>query len=514
MQERWPDQDKRDLIARYPPPTPTEQDYTRYQTDPTGYATDVLGVTLTPDQAAILTGLVGDRYTLVMASHAVGKTFVAAVAACWWYDCWDSHIVYVTAPTWPQALGLTFKEIKRLRRAHTLPGRVLDSGSIKDPANPEAHFIRALNAETGEGFQGEHSAPILLILEEGPGVPHYIWEAGRGLMTHPDCKTFVIGNPTDEATDFGSAASNPTYATRSISALDHPNIAAELVAAQPPPYPAAVRLIWVYEMLRDECEIVDTLTEDCFSWVALPEIAKALDGTPADTTQRAVYKPNADFQGRVLGMFPTQASSQVIPRAWLALPDPPLVPTGPVEIGCDVARFGDDRSTIFVRRGGCALAGRELRQYDGLAVATACKDLADEWGGDAAQHVPIKIDVTGGLGAGPYDFLKSWGYHAVAVNSSEAATDPAKYVNRRSELWFVTREWARDRTLDLSRLPADLRERLMKELSAPTWKPDEKSRKVVEPKATLKKRIGVSPDLADGFNLSYYAAPTIGVAWL
>ncbi|MGH9761389.1 MAG: hypothetical protein ACREDR_20405, partial [Blastocatellia bacterium] len=119
-----------------------------------------------------------NRYTAVKASHAIGKTFSAGVAANWWYDCWSEHIVYITAPTWSQALGLTFKEIKMFRRGLRLPGVILETGLVRDrnKSREGRHFIRALNAESGEGFQGEHSAPILIILEEAVGVPMYIWE--------------------------------------------------------------------------------------------------------------------------------------------------------------------------------------------------------------------------------------------------------------------------------------------------------------------------------------------------
>jgi hypothetical protein len=141
-----------------------------------------------------------------------------------------------------------------------------------------------------------------------------------------------------------------------------------------------------------------------------------------------------------------------------------------------------------------------------------CKEAADRWGGVAALRVPIKLDTTGGLGAGPYDLLKSWGYNAVSVNSSQKARDFRTYPNVRSELWFTTRAYARDKQLDLSRLPADLRTRLIKELSAPTWKADDKARKVVEDKAAVKKRLGVSPDLADGLNLAFLPRPTLAVA--
>src|SRR5579862_1970217 len=125
----------------------------RYREDPVGYVATYLGIVLTEAQQEMLRSLVTHRRTAAKASHAVGKTYVAALAACWWYDCWPEHIVYITAPTWKQALGLTFKTIARLRRKHQLPGRILETGLIRDedPYRAGAHFIRALNAATGEG---------------------------------------------------------------------------------------------------------------------------------------------------------------------------------------------------------------------------------------------------------------------------------------------------------------------------------------------------------------------------
>src|ERR1043165_8441594 len=334
----------------------------KYQTRPQAYAKDILGVTLTPDQDQMLQSILDNRYTLAQASHAIGKTFTAAVATLWWYGCWDKHIGYITAPTWPQALGLTFKQLKTLRRAKGLPGIILDTGIIRDPDKLKEgeHYIRALNAERGEGFQGEHSAPILVVIEEGVGVPKYIWDAIGGLMTNPDCRVFAIGNPTDEATEFGVASESPLYHTMSISALNHPNIQAEL-KGEKPPFPDAVRLLWLYEMLEKECEVVDAASEDAFEFISLPQIKNALEGRPLNLNERWIYMPTAYFQGRVLGEFPTQADQQVIPRAWLKWqPRLEPQPDDRPELGSDVARFGDDRTTIFVRRGPCLMSGREI----------------------------------------------------------------------------------------------------------------------------------------------------------
>lgn len=493
-----------------------ENPYLKYQTDIIGYAHDVLGVDLTPEQKEILLSVARHRRTAAKASHAIGKTFTAAIAACWWYDCWDEHIVYITAPTWKQCLGLTFKQIKRFRREKKLPGTILESGLVRDPNNDTGHFIQALNAENGEGFQGEHTAPILIIVEEAVGVPGFIFEASDGLMTHPECRQLEIANPTDEATSFGDHCASSVYNVLSISVFDHPNIETEL-RCENPPFPKAVRLQWLMEMLEKDCDRVDALEGDAFEFYSLPVIQAAINGTPiGENSEKWFYLPNAVFQGRALGQFPTQADKQVIPRGWL-LNLPTLEPTGKPEIGCDVARFGDDRTTIFTKQGACALKHYAIvRQMDNIAVAIAIKDVAraiEEDTGYPAKcekvqdGIPIKIDTTGGLGTGPYDILKAEGYNVIGVNSSSTdVNDPEQFVNIRSELYWMTRDNAKLKRLDFSRLPGGVRTVLIKELSTPKWKPGPGARKVVDPKDKIKNDLGFSPDLADGWNLANYKA--------
>jgi hypothetical protein len=80
------------------------------------------------------------------------------------------------------------------------------------------------------------------------------------------------------------------------------------------------------------------------------------------------------------------------------------------------------------------------------------------------------------------------------------------YPNKRSELWFATRERAIAMEMDFSRLTPDIRQRLVKELSLPRYENDSKGRKVVDEKKTIKKNLKYSPDLADGWNLTIYDA--------
>lgn len=497
--------------------------YEKYQDDPHGYARDVLGLTLTDEQSEMLTSILQNRYTLCKASHSIGKTLIASVAASWWFDCWSEHICYITAPTWQQSLGLTFKALKGFRRQFKLPGTILDTGIIKDSDKllEGKHYVRALNAATGEGFQGEHEAPILIIVEEGVDVKPYIWDAISGLMTLKNCRLFVIGNPTDEHGEFGKAAESEFYNVISVSALDHVNIKAEL-QCKPRPFPKAIDLNWVFEKLTEHCERVDEPTEDAFMFDALPQIRNALNGIPANGEQW-FYMPDAYFQGRALGEFPSQADQNVIPKAWLKYQAVQQVqPDDMPEIGCDPARYGDDRTGIFTRRGPLLLKGIELRGKDTVQVASACKEEAleavQEWKGSEwtfktprdeqiklAKKVRIKIDVTGGLGAGPHDTLRRDGYNAVAVNSSKRAKDEEQFKNIRSELWWNMRLRAQSKRLDLSKLRRSIRVKLERELAAPRY--EALDQKVVESKKAMKKRLDYSPDLADAANLSFYDPP-------
>ena len=70
-----------------------------YRNDPVRWAQDVLGVTLWSKQKEILESLVANKKTAVKSCHAVGKSFLAAVAVCWWISTRPNSMVRSTAPT-------------------------------------------------------------------------------------------------------------------------------------------------------------------------------------------------------------------------------------------------------------------------------------------------------------------------------------------------------------------------------------------------------------------------------
>jgi hypothetical protein len=116
--------------------------------------------------------------------------------------------------------------------------------------------------------------------------------------------------------------------------------------------------------------------------------------------------------------------------------------------------------------------------------------------------IVVKLDDDGG-GWGVMSILRTWGLTVVPIGAGTAALEFANYPNRRSELWFSTARLAKVGGLDLHRLPREVRERIKVQCMAPVWTPDNKGRRVVEPKLKTKEKIHRSPDDADAMNLAF-----------
>lgn len=179
--------------------------------------------------------------------------------------------------------------------------------------------------------------------------------------------------------------------------------------------------------------------------------------------------------------------------------------TGPLVIGVDPARGGGDRCGIISREG--RIAGRlvceRLDTSDLMVIVARVVKLIEE-------HKPklVCIDTTG-LGAGVYDRLKELGHVGYgkpckSVNFAQEAAMPARYLNKRAEMWDVMRDWFEEpagvNIPDLDTLQSDL--------CAPIWADggtrfDSSGRLVLEKKDSIRARMGSSPDLGDALALTF-----------
>ena len=471
----------------------------RMQGDPVGYRREMLAVQSTPQQDEVAESVRDNLKTLVQAAHGVGKTHLTAGLVQWFHDCFRPSITLTTAPSWNSVVELLWAEVSNQRRSSprldTSELCAFWGGTPTALRTSELHYAKGHNARTGEGFQGRHDERLFIAIDEGPGVPEHIWKAADSMLQSDLTRLLAIGNPTVTSGPYYDARSDPSFHVIRMSALDHPNIALELLGL-PPLIPKAVRLSWVTNMIEKHCMPMQGEAPDLFEFPPGSGIW---------------YRPNDEFRSRALGLFPKQATNAIWDEAVIdycrenRLPEPDEMP----QLGCDVARFGDDNTTLYGRRGPVVLFGERHSQRSTVFVSGLCirraKELGETYGIDA-RTIPIKVDDSG-VGGGVTDQIFAEGFNVVPVNSANTAIESEKYPNRRSELWFVVRDRATDKSLglDLSRLDKDSFTWLKRDLLTPTYRLDGQGRRVVEAKDATKTRLKRAPDDADGFNLAFYS---------
>ena len=463
----------------------------RYRRRPVAYCSQCLGVRLTPAQRQIASLLVKPPYkVLVRAGHAVGKSFVAACLVNWWFDSFDPGVCLTTAPTDRQVKDILWKEVRTLRkRAESLAAKdVFPGPKVCRMETSAYHFAHGFTARDGDRFQGQHSEAVFIVFDEAEGVAPIFWEAAEAMLGGKRFAFLGLYNPTSQSGPTADAERSGRYHLVTMSALDHPNIAAEL-RGKPPPFASAIRLGRLREMLEQ--------------WSA-PD--------PLPDTPGAVrlgdrwYMPGPVARARLLGVRPTAGFDAVWPECVSDQAVQRVLPeVGTLQIGCDVARFGDDFTAIHIRRGGVSLHHEAANGWGVDQTIKRLQQLAFEYASRASlhpQHLPIAVDDVG-VGGGVTDLLRKDGWNAIGVNVSWSAPVPDEYPNLRSALWFGLADEAARGNVSFARLPPPVLAALRRELTAPTYTLDVRGRREVESKEETKRRLKRSPDNADATLLAF-----------
>lgn len=188
---------------------------------------------------------------------------------------------------------------------------------------------------------------------------------------------------------------------------------------------------------------------------------------------------------------------------------------GPLVIGVDPSRFGDDRFSITWRKGRQIPKIESKSKLDNVAGANWVRQIID-----ADKPDRVFIDV-GGVGAGVVDILHSWGGKYLtlvrAINFGGAPQDDVKLLpngdkkagprNRRAEMWERSRDWLTD--------PAGVdipdSDGLQADACGPGYSYDINQRLVLESKEHMRERGLRSPDEWDSVVLTF-AEPVIVVS--
>lgn len=464
-------------IQRARPPTPEEEatrpapklEYAAFYDHPVEFAKEVLGIfSLWDRQEEILRAAAKYKKNACRSGHKIGKSLSAAVISAWWVETRPRGKVIQTSSSFENVETILWPEVRKLYRTSRRPlgGHLLNSprGGWRFE---DGRICFGVSTDDPTKAAGKSGDQILYIADEASGIEDEIFEAIEGNLAG-GASIFMFGNPTHQSGQFHRAFNEESNVWNGI----------HVSSEETPNY-------------RERRMVIPGLAT--YEWI--------------EERRKVWGEKSATFQIRVKGNFADKASNVIIGLAvveaarkrWASTPA-----NGDLEIGVDVARFGDDDSVIYPRRGYKALEPDVIQGQDTVAIAGATIARAKkERRGD--ERVRVKVDVIG-IGAGVADILRAsdeavkdgW-LEVIDVNVSESADDEEEYPNLRAQLWFGMGQWLEEGG---AIPPSGIDKEIGGELTTPRYKFDARGRRQVEPKEDIKRRLKRSPDHAEALMLS------------
>lgn len=401
----------------------------------------------------------------VASGHGIGKSALISIIIDWASDtCEDTRIV-ITANTEQQLRTKTWPEVLKWRAMSVTKDWWKPTKTGIFSALPGREDIWRVDAVTWsehntEAFAGLHNMGkrIVVITDESSNIADKVWEVIEGALTDEGTELIWIafGNPTRNTGRFRECFGR-------------------------------FRHLW-------KTRHIDSRTVEGTNKRYLDEMV-------------TTYGEESDIvKVRVRGLFPSASSMQFIGGDVVEAARKRSVVVEsyePIVMGVDVARFGDDRSTIYFRQGRDAksIAPIRLTQVDTMQLAAKV----------AEQHrlhnaAMVCVD-EGGIGAGVVDRLKQMGLPVVGVQfggkplGAVRLGNNEKVANRRAEMWAIMREW-----LQGGSIPDD--QQLADDLTGVEYSFNTRDEILLEKKEHMKERGLASPDDGDGLALTF-AVPVL-----
>jgi hypothetical protein len=349
-------------------------------------------------------GVVIKNWLRIEAGHTVGKTKLASGIINHFYDHFTPSIGYCFAPSWEAIHDLLFKEIKSDRRGKGLPGRILDLALEQG----DDHFVKGKNTDNRGGsgterVQGQHGKYLIFILDEAEGIPDFVWNAVNSMTSGGICIVIMLANPRTRTSRFHKSQNQDRVKSFRMSCIHHPNVVAgrEVV-------PGAVRRQYVEEMLAEtQTEVVAEHNHDHHTFeLPFPVTVKGVTYEPG-----TVFKPTPEYMFRVLGIAPANISDKnLIPvgRYDAALVREPISDRPKMaRMGVDVARWGKDFGTLYIRHDGRVWRAAQFFHQSELVYYNIIKENALKLAAVGVESLHIRMDAGGGFGGGVVDLLRA-----------------------------------------------------------------------------------------------------------
>ncbi len=437
-----------------------------YAEHPVEFVEDIIGATPDQDQARILRSVAANPMTTVRSGHGVGKSAVEAWTIIWFLATRPFPKIPCTAPTQHQLFDILWAEVSKWMRSNPALANELvwTKEKVYMKGYPEEWFAVARTASKPDALQGFHAEDLLFIIDEASGVADSIFEPVLGALSTPGARLLMCGNPT-QLSGFFYDSHNKNRANYARFHIDGRKSA------------------------RVPQDFVNTIIQ--------------------------MYGEDSDvFRVRVAGEFPLQEDDIFIPISlversihteYVPRPEPHLV-----HIGCDVARFGDDKTVIGYKVDEQAQFHKKRQGQDTMKTADDIILLGEELVRryKLTSPIPVKVD-DGGVGGGVVDRLRQvkrgdperfWWLEVYPVKFGQRIKHKY-YHDSTTYMMSVVKKLLQPFDEEGNKKPVELilpdDDDLVAQLSGRKYELTEASKIKIESKKEVKKRGQPSPDEAD-----------------
>lgn len=507
----------------------------KWEKDPIGFCSHFFKEQYTDEAVEVARSVQNNVVTIARSANAVGKTFLAARLAIWFFSVYpDSKVFIAAAPPLDNLRNILWGELMTAIKKR--PSLVADCrmkiGNQLLVQRSEENYISGLAIPTSgtpeereAKFSGKHSPHMLFILDEGDAVPDEVYKGIDGCMSGGQMvRMLIMFNPR--------AKSGPVYLKESrglanvvqLSAINHPNVifGKDII-------PGAVTRETTLRRVHMWTRPVSGSEADSGNLFVVPQVLAGisvvgLDGKEypplTEGDKRKIIEPA--FSYMVLGEYPAQGATQLISEEWVdrararwdvyVSTHGEIPPEGVKAVmGLDLAEFGTDSNIAALRYGSYV---PRMRSWAGMDI-DASTDYAMRIYNESNVSI-VMVDATG-IGSGVAPAMARRGresdVRSVAVKVGEKPTkiiksDLGEFQLLKDQLWWAMREWLR--TDNGAMLPPE--PLLLEELKAMSYEVTNYGKIRVTPKDVIRDRLKRSPDRADALALTF--APFDRAKWL
>ena len=384
----------------------------------------------------------------VASGHGAAKTAFMAWLVNWFMSCRPHPQVVVTANTETQLNTKTWRELAKWHKmAHNRDWFEWTATTFYLKAHPETWKANAIpwSENNTEAFAGTHEDNVLIGFDESSKISDKIWEVTDGVLTTKKNIWVACGNGTRNTGRF-------------------------------------------YECFHKHKRVWKTWTIDSRNCKAankdyLERLIEQYGGEDSDQSRV-----------RVRGEFPKTATRQLISTEAVEKAqnfEAEGFELLPKVMGCDIARFGENSSTICLRQGRKVFDIQVLPKQDLMTTAHCIAEAI-------RTHRPMQVFIDGsGIGAGVVDKLRQLNFSVVDVNGGNSSINP-RFLNKRAEMWWLLKEAIEEGKFEL---PKD--SKLKDELCCLEYDYTDKGRIRLDRKSDIMEQYGFSPDRADALAYTY-----------